>query len=327
MDIRNTLHNSLQLLSKQHTEETLGDRRNYLGASDIGYCPRKVILEKISPKVHDLTTLLRFQRGHMAEDIVAAAFTAAGFSNFERQVEVDISTDKLPALVHIDFVFTAHKKKIKSILEVKAGKIPDQPYSSWESQLYLQMGALAKKHPDYTIKGAVLSLDLNEGDVGFFNGYTPQGTLYNGLIKRAEAIWNDYQQSLKGQKIELKTEPGPLCGFCNHIRTCPRFAADDIPEMDDYITEFQELRELEKKYKEKVATQKKILLTMVNGRGNFRAGGYLLKKTTRTRQNLDMTSLGQFLSDNGTSISEFQEPSSFSFLDIKRAPQEVSPTN
>lgn len=321
MDIRHTLHNSLQLLSKQHTEETLGDRRNYLGASDVGYCPRKVILERIYPCEHDLATLLRFQRGHMAEDIVAAAFTAAGFSNYERQVEVDISTDKLPALVHIDFVFTAQQKKIKSILEVKAGKIPDQPYSSWESQLYLQMGALAEKYPDYTIKGAVLSLDLNEGDAGFYNGYTPQDTLYNGLLQRAESIWNDYQQSLKGQKIELKTEPGPLCGFCNHIRTCPRFAADDIPEMDDFIADFQKLKEKEKKYKEKVATQKKILLTMVRGRGNFRAGGYLLKKTTRTRQNLDMTSLDNFLAENGTSISEFQEPSTFSFLDIRRAPK------
>jgi len=327
MDIRDTLHNSLQLLSKQHTIETLGDRREYLGASDIGYCPRKVILEKISPKVHDLTTLLRFQRGHMAEDIVAAAFTAAGFSNFERQVEVDISTDKLPARVHIDFVFTAHKKKIKSILEVKAGKIPDQPYSSWESQLYLQMGALAKKYPDYTIKGAVLSLDLNEGDIGFFNGYTPQNTLYNGLLQRAESIWSDYQQSLKGQKIELKTETGPLCGFCDHIRTCPRFAADDIPEMDDYIAAFQDLMKQEKNYKDKVATQKKILLTMVRGRGDFRAGGYLLKETTRTRQNLDMTSLDKFLSENGSSLSEFQEPSSFSFLDIKRAPKEVNATH
>jgi CRISPR-associated exonuclease Cas4 len=327
MDIRHTLQNSLQLLSKQHTEETLGDRRNYLGASDIGYCPRKVILEKIYPSNHDLATLLRFQRGHMAEDIVAAAFTAAGFSNFERQVEVDISSDKLTALVHIDFVFTAHQKKIKSILEVKAGKVPDQPYSSWESQLYLQMGALAKKYPDHTIKGAVLSLDLNEGDVGFFNGYSPHDRLYNGLLQRAESIWSDYQRTLKGQKIELKTEPGPLCGFCQHIRKCPRFAADDIPEMDEYIVEFQELREKEKKFKEKVATHKKILLTMVRGRGNFRAGGYLLKQTTRTRQNLDMNSLDKFLSDNGTSISEFQEPSTFSFLDIKKAPKDIIPAH
>ena len=63
MDIKTTLLTSLRKLAKQHTEETLGDRSNYLGASDIGYCPRKVILEKINPTEHDLATLLRFERG------------------------------------------------------------------------------------------------------------------------------------------------------------------------------------------------------------------------------------------------------------------------
>lgn len=319
MDIKATLHNSLQILSQQHTEETLGDRKNYLGASDIGYCPRKVILERINPPEHDLATLLRFQRGHMAEDIVAAAFSAAGFSNFERQVEIDISNDILSSKVHIDFVFTSQIKKIKSILEVKAGKVPDTPYSSWESQLYLQMGALAKTNPDYTIKGAVLSLDLSEGDVGFFNGYTPQETLFNGLLERAASIWSAYQSTVQGDQIELKTETSPLCGFCDHIRTCPRFQADDIPEMDEIIGEFQELRDNEKKLKDRVTTQKKILFTMVKARGNFRAGGYLLKKATRTRQNTDMTSLGNFLAEHGTSIAEFQDSNTFSFLDIKKA--------
>jgi len=62
MDIHKTLLASLQKLARQHTEETLGNRSDYLGASDIGYCPRKVILEKINPSEHDLATLLRFQR-------------------------------------------------------------------------------------------------------------------------------------------------------------------------------------------------------------------------------------------------------------------------
>ncbi len=68
MDIQTTLLTSLRKLAHQHTEETLGDRRDYLGASDIGYCPRKVILERIHTSEHDLATLLRFQRGHMAEE-------------------------------------------------------------------------------------------------------------------------------------------------------------------------------------------------------------------------------------------------------------------
>lgn len=212
-NIKNTIFNGLKSISKQHTEETLGDRKQYLGASDIGNCPRKVIFERIYEPEHDLATLIRFQRGHMTEDIIANIFSAAGFTNFERQVEIDISTDSTPLLVHIDFVFTSEPKKVKSILEVKSGKIPDSPYGSWESQLYLQMGALAKKYPDYEIRGAILSFDLHDGEVGFFNSYTPSDSLFNGLIERAESIWQDYQQILDGNKIDLTVEAGQLCGF------------------------------------------------------------------------------------------------------------------
>jgi len=324
MDMLDILHRSLQKLSQNHTEETLGDRKSYLGASDVGGCPRKVILERINPSEHDLATLLRFQRGHMAENIIADAYTAGGYTNFKRQVEIDISTDLLPALVHIDFVFTQESIKTKSILEIKSGKVPDEPYSSWETQLYIQMGALAQKYPDYKIKGAVLSIDLSEGDVGFFNGYKPEDELYGGLIQRAESIWTDYRQTLEGQIVDFKTEPTPLCGFCNHIRTCPRFEADDFehPEMIEYVNEFQGFRCQEKVYKNRVANHKKALLGMVQSIGNFRSGGYLFKKATRTRQNLNRARLSQFLADYGVSISEFEEASTFSFLDIKKVPEQ-----
>jgi len=132
-----------------------GDRNNYLGASDIGYCPRKVILDRLHPVDHDLATLLRFQRGHMAEDIVANAFGAAGYNNFDRQVEA-VAGGATPIRCHIDFVFNA--PKLKAILEVKSvSAIPDGPHSSWESQLYMQMGALAEQYPDHHIKGAILA--------------------------------------------------------------------------------------------------------------------------------------------------------------------------
>ena len=108
MDMKTLLLTSLQALSKQHTLTTLGDRSSYLGASDIGTCPRKVIFERLQPGEHDLATLLRFQRGHMAEDIVANAMTAAGYDNFDRQVEV-IASCTTPIKVHIDFVFVRHE--------------------------------------------------------------------------------------------------------------------------------------------------------------------------------------------------------------------------
>ena len=184
MDIKNTLLTSLRQLAKQHTEETLGDRSDYLGASEIGYCPRKVILEKINPSEHDLTALLRFERGHMAEEIIAKVFTAAGFTNFEQQVEILVDGD-VPIKAHIDFVFTSEIHKIKSVLEVKStSNIPDDPYGSWESQIYLQMGALAEKYPDHTIRGAVIALDLANGEVAFYNGYNPQEIIFHRIEKK-----------------------------------------------------------------------------------------------------------------------------------------------
>ena len=66
-----TLQAALQQLASQQTAATLGDRSTYLGASDIGACPRKTILGKLQPPEADLITLLRHRRGHMAEEIVA----------------------------------------------------------------------------------------------------------------------------------------------------------------------------------------------------------------------------------------------------------------
>ena len=120
----------------------------------------------------------------MAEEIIANAFAAAGYTNFERQVEVAVD-GKVPIKAHIDFVFTSEIHKIKSVLETKStSNIPDDPYGSWESQLYVQMGALAEKFPDYTIRGAFIALDLANGEVEFFNGYSPQKTIFAGLLKK-----------------------------------------------------------------------------------------------------------------------------------------------
>lgn len=142
-----TLQAALQQLAVQQTLETLGDRAAYLGASDIGACPRKTILSKLNPPEADLVPLLRFRRGHMAEDIVAAAFTAADFSNFKRQVEVCYAGD-VPVSAHIDFVFISEARKTMAVLEVKSPEtMPTHPYGSWESQLYLQMGLLADSYP------------------------------------------------------------------------------------------------------------------------------------------------------------------------------------
>ena len=320
MDINNIFLTSLRNLSKQHTAETLGDRRNYLGASDIGQCPRKVILERINQKEHDLATLLRFERGHMAEEIVAKVFAAAGFTNFERQVEINVSSDVVPFLVHLDFIFTSKIDKVKSILEVKSGSVPSTPYGSWESQLYIQMGALIEQYPDYTIKGALLSLDLANGEIGFFSGYNPDKTVFQSLKTKAEGIWSDYQAMLQGDEVELTTVPGLLCGgYCNHLLDCPRFAAQEAPDMAGIVEDLQHLQAEEKSLKAKIEPMRKNLLTVVETIGSIKVNNSILGKRSQSRKSLNIEKLEAFLTDVGQSISDFQESGAISsWLDIKK---------
>ena len=255
----------------------------------------------------------------MAEEIVANAFAAAGYTNFERQVEVAVDGN-VPIKAHIDFVFTSEIHKIKSVLETKStSNIPDDPYGSWESQLYIQMGALAKKFPDYTIRGAFIALDLANGEAEFFNGYSPQKTIFDGLLRKAEGLWADYQAILCGKELELDTDPGPLCSFCNHLTSCPRFEAEEVPHLAASVNELRELQANEKKFKDKVAPCKQKIFAIVQKRGSIKSGGCVLRAATRTRKHLVTSRLDHFLRDHGSSIDEFQEDRSFSFLEIKKA--------
>jgi CRISPR-associated exonuclease Cas4 len=234
-------------------------------------------------------------------------------------VEIVLPGD-VPIKAHIDFVFTSRIHNIKSILEIKStSRIPDGPYSSWESQLYIQMGALAKQYPGYSIKGAVLTLDLAHGEVAFFNGYEPQETIFQGLMERAGTIWSHYQAMLQGMETEMKTEVGPLCGFCNHIATCPRFETEDVPELANVVEALQELQAREKNMQGEIKKLKKHLLAVVERKGPIKSGGCLLRKATRSRKYLDMDRLEAFLAESGAVLDEYQEDRSFSFLEIRKA--------
>ncbi|OKY75048.1 MAG: hypothetical protein BM485_10120 [Desulfobulbaceae bacterium DB1] len=262
-----TLKAALQQLAIQQTVETLGDRATYLGASDIAACPRKTILSKINPPEADLVTLLRFRRGHMAEDIVAAAFSAAGFTNFTRQVEVQYAGD-VPVTAHIDFVFTSEIRKTMAVLEVKSPEtIPAHPYGSWETQLYLQMGLLAAAYPEYTVeKGAILAVNFVASGMALFNGYTPQATIFEGLIDRACTIWSDYRKVMTDASTVPAMEVSPLCGYCPFVADCPKFEAEEVRELTESVEILTELQQQQKNLEKDIDIRKRDLLAVEPGR-------------------------------------------------------------
>jgi CRISPR-associated exonuclease Cas4 len=315
-----TLQTALQQLAAQHTTETLGNRSSYLGASDIASCPRKTILNKLNTPESDLVTLLRFRRGHMAEEIVAAAFASAGFTNFQRQVEVR-HAGAVPVMAHLDFVFISEARKTMAVLEVKSSEnIPEHPYGAWETQLYLQMGLLSDSYPDYTVeKGAILVVNFGKQGMQLFGGYSPQTTIYQGLMDRATNIWNQYQQYSDGGLSTPTMEIGPLCGYCPFLADCPKFEAEEVQELTESVGILTELQHQQRDLEAEISMRKSDLLAIVAQRGPLKAHGQLLRKAVRSRKVLDTDRLGQFLEGYGQSLADFQKSSSYSFLEIKKA--------
>jgi CRISPR-associated exonuclease Cas4 len=116
------------------------------------------------------------------------------------------------------------------------------------------------------------------------------------------------------------TEPSPLCSYCNHLSTCPRFAAEEVPELEDAVAELQELQEKEKSLKNQIEPKKAKLLQIVEKAGRpIKVNGSILSKATRSRKSFDISRLTAFLADQGQTVNDFQESSSFSFLDIKKS--------
>lgn len=316
------IETALQKLANSHTEDTLGDRSTYLGASEVGSCPRKTVLTKLSPPTHDLTSLLHFKRGHMAEDILAEAFLKSGY-NFERQAEVQCDMDGVPVNLHIDFVFTSETQKVKKILEVKSpGSMPEFPYASWDMQTHFQMGMLAQKHPGYKVSAGILGFQFGKDGLQLWNGYDPNMQMFSGLKERAKRIWSFYEKAKTGE-IDTETidmDVSPLCAYCHAISTCPKFQAFELPELDEYVAEYIELKGKEKKVKAEIDSRKEYFLKILEERGsNFKAGGKILRRTECSRSSTDMQALNEFLKAIAVEPDRFNRSTSYVKFDMVKA--------
>lgn len=212
-------------IHSQNNSSHLGDRSQYIGASDIASCPRKVVHSRLHPQPHDTRTLMRFARGHITEDLLAQVFEAGG-ATFLRQVEVCHPLE--PVRCHIDFVFFSTRNGRVHLAEVKSvDGIPFEPYSQWIDQLHVQLGLFQENNPDSQTGGSILAVDLNAGSWKEFNGFSPNETLYRFLLnKKGKHILS----ALQGE-CEPDTEPGALCGYCAYRSGCPAHAeSQPIPQ-------------------------------------------------------------------------------------------------
>jgi hypothetical protein len=199
-------------LSSQH----LGDRSTYIGASDIGGCPRKAVQTRTRPVEHDAATLLKFARGHAAEDLIHGIFQAGGLTPLR---EMEIRHPKYPDLLcHIDFLFKAKSGRLHVVELKTTNGLPETPYGSWVDQLHFQMGLLALAYPDADIGGSILAIDLNAGTWHEFNSYKPNEIIFDLLVAKGRRI-----KSCLDAGETPDVEPGLLCGYCPYRTDCPAF--------------------------------------------------------------------------------------------------------
>ncbi|KAA0257543.1 hypothetical protein FHQ18_09375 [Deferribacter autotrophicus] len=247
----------LPKIIKEKSEIELGNRKEYIGASDIAQCSRKVVLSKLNPVEHDVETLIRLQRGHLTENLLKMIFDK---TPYKYTTQMELTHPDLPYLkAHLDFVFYTKDMSKIGVLELKTvSSMPDEPHESWIQQLHFQLGLMILKYPDAEIKGSVLVININTGEMKEFNNYEPNNVIFNALLEKAKKI----KMALDGQ-IEPKTEQGFLCSSCPYKTDCPALIKGEKVEFpDDMKQRVKKLKELVKIEKETKSLKNEIKLYM-----------------------------------------------------------------
>ena len=152
-----TVSKALNHYSTQCLDPKLGDRRSYVGLSDVGKgmeCLRSAVASKLYPHAQQAGTdqesimrLLRrqiiLQRGHWQEDGLGAALTAYGLRCIP-QLSIALTYKAVPIQAHLDLTLIwGGAKPAVRVLELKSNEnIPKTLYSSYETQLHGQLALL-----------------------------------------------------------------------------------------------------------------------------------------------------------------------------------------
>jgi hypothetical protein len=252
--------------------------------SDIGRaleCPRAAVGNKlfgISAELHAnpdglssmLSKQLRMQRGHWFEAGVAQVFRKQGLPVIE-QLEIQATHNQVPIKAHLDFTFvSAVGQPTVRILEFKSCEnIPSTLYSSYETQVYGQVGLLRAlwDQPAFGVNGEpgraecsgltfpelcrerlrvempadaslvdieawVLCLSMSEAKA--FGPYLPDKSMLGLCLQTAVDLWTltDDVRSNGGDIFDVPTAKGfhALCPWCEFNADCPKFEGVDQPQ-------------------------------------------------------------------------------------------------
>jgi len=141
-----------------------------------------------------------------------------------------------------------------------------------------------------------------------------------GIIQRGIEIWQGVVAtsfSPDPESLDIKTEPGPLCGWCDYLATCPAFHGEELPvELEGLFREYLDLCRTEKEIKAEKDTLRDQAIAMLNP-GKYMADNLRVSLFDRSRTTTDMKAIGALLEELGQDIADYQRQTSHKVLDVK----------
>lgn len=289
--MKQVLEEGLSIVSRRDTEVNLGDRRQYIGASDAASeCERKAYYQKMHPGNYTLGNLVSFFRGHLAEMMFHSAFEAVGIPfRYQLEVSAPLGQGRIPIKIHPDFILFD-----SIVIEAKSGDIPNQPYSSWIMQNNFQISVLSELE-NRIYEGYIFANDLGLGNnmiMEVFGPNKPDQRLYHDALDRAERLWLCMQGQMEPQ--ELRAEAGPLCAWCHHREGCPAIDISSYPQlgMEELITEYLEIKAVERDMKnQKEVIKGRVREALVNIGGPAQSAGAVIRMRERAFKTCDFERL------------------------------------
>ena len=263
------------------SKQSLGDRNTYIGASDIGGCPYKVVMSKRQPPIHNLKQQIIFQRGHLAENLVTKMLDGLDVVD---QFEVLGQLNQVQLKAHLDMLIKSKDRCV--IVEVKTVSAPvDTPYESWVLQVQYQMGLMLEQC-DHKVEAYVLAMDLNSGWLKTF--YIEfNDDLFELCLSKAQHI----EDAMKGQ-VEPKAIFQNYCSTCPFKMQCPKkgLIAEELPHEVKLDLEFiKKSKAMAKESKLRESRVKNYLMEMgiENGKDSSANTVVTVKKTTSKKFDMD----------------------------------------
>lgn len=284
----------LQVYADKESKSLLGNRQDYVGLSDVGSyaeCPRRAVLQKVTPTQRDFSEMLILQRGHWFEEGIGKALSALSL-NYVTQLEIKAEFQGVPIIAHLDFVLVGENvgQKVVRILEIKSvSDIPANPRIAHFYQVHGQVGLLTEywDKPVFALKnnmgeylyqdltfpqlcekhfGVILPDEAKQADVEAwllylsmkdgraFGPYVHNGFLMQEVYAFAQNMWSDIL-NFEQENKQLQPVKGfyPLCDFCPYDKDCPKFSnATYQPEFEEVLQDLSLLKKQKKEAEEQI---------------------------------------------------------------------------